>query len=351
MASKLFDRIKNNTTIKESSVLSTSKFFTKKDVIPLDILAMNIALSGDLNGGFTPGLTMWAGPSKHFKTAFTLIMMRAYQKKYPDSVIIFYDSEFGTPKSYFTNFGIDMSRVFHTPLTDIEQLKFDVMAQLKEITRGDKLMMVVDSIGNLASKKEVDDAESQKSVADMTRAKQIKSLFRMVTPHLNIKDIPMVVVNHIYMEQGMFPKAIVSGGTGPYYSADNIFIVGRQQQKEGTEITGYSFIINVEKSRYVKEKSRIPVTVNYDGGINKLSGILDMALESGHIVPGKQGWYQLVDTKTGEVVGKSFTKKESDEAVLKVAQDPSFTEWVKTNYGYGTSIYADDVVPEVEDAE
>ena len=99
-------------------------------------------------------------------------------------------------------------------------------------------MIILDSIGNLASRKEVDDALGGKTVADMSRAKQIKSLFRMVTPHLTMKDIPMVVVNHTYKEIGMFPKDIVGGGTGSYYSADSIFILGRQQEKDGTEITG-----------------------------------------------------------------------------------------------------------------
>lgn len=208
----LLEKIKKNSTIKESAILTKSKFFAAKDMIPTNIPALNIALSGSLSGGFTPGLTMWAGPSKHFKTAFSLIMAKAYQDKYPDSVVLFYDSEFGTPQNYFTSFGIDTDRVIHTPITDVEQLKFDIMNQLSQIERGDRVMIVVDSIGNLASKKEVEDALEQKSVGDMTRAKQIKSLFRMVTPHLNLKDIPMVVVNHTYMEIGMFPKAIVGGG-------------------------------------------------------------------------------------------------------------------------------------------
>ena len=111
----------------------------------------------------------------------------------------------------------------------------------------------------------------------------------------------MIVVNHTYKEIGMFPKDIVGGGTGSYYSADNIFILGRQQEKEGTEITGYNFIINVEKSRYVKEKSKIPVSVSFDGGISKWSGLLDIALDSGHVIKPSNGWYSRVDTETGEV--------------------------------------------------
>jgi hypothetical protein len=71
---------------------------------------------------------------------------------------------------------------------------------------------MIDSIGNLASKKEVEDAENEKSVADMSRAKSLKSLFRIITPHLTTKNIPCLAVNHIYQEMGLYPKAIVSGG-------------------------------------------------------------------------------------------------------------------------------------------
>jgi len=208
----MLDKLKKNSTIKDSAILSESKFFQKKDMIQTQVPALNIALSGSLDGGLTPGLTMWAGPSKHFKTAFSLMMAKAYLDKYKDAVLLFYDSEFGTPQSYFESFGIDMERVLHTPLTNVEQLKFDVMRQLEGIERGDHVIILIDSIGNLASKKEVEDAMDGKSVADMSRAKQIKSLFRMITPHLTLKDIPMVVVNHTYKTLELYSKDVVGGG-------------------------------------------------------------------------------------------------------------------------------------------
>ena len=330
----LIDRIRKNSTIKETDILSDSVFFTKKDMIPTTIPVINVALSGRLDGGLTPGLTMWAGPSKHFKTAFSLLMAKAYLDKYQDGVVLFYDSEFGTPQGYFNSFGIDTDRVVHTPITDIEQLKFDLMQQLQEIKRGDRVIVVVDSIGNLASKKEVEDALDQKSVADMSRAKQVKSLFRMVTPQLTMKDIPMVVVNHTYKEIGMFPKDIVGGGTGSYYSADNIFILGRQQEKEGTEIVGYNFIINVEKSRYVREKSKIPVSVSFEGGISRWSGLLEMALESGHVIKPSNGWYSRVDKESGEIEEKKYRIKETDtkDFWAPIITSKSFQEWVKKQY-------------------
>ena len=330
----ILDKIKKNSSVKESAILSKSKFSTNKDMITTSVPIINVALSGKLDGGLTPGLTMWAGPSKHFKTAFSLLMAKSYLDKYKDAALLFYDSEFGTPQSYFDSFGIDTNRVLHTPLTDIEQLKHDIMQQLTQLERGDKLIIVVDSIGNLASKKEVDDAVEGKSVADMSRAKQVKSLFRMVTPHLNLKDIPMVVVNHTYMEIGMFPKAIVGGGTGSYYSADNIFIIGRQQEKEGTEVVGYNFIINVEKSRYVKEKSKIPVTVSFDGGISRWSGLLDIAIESGHVIKPSNGWYSKVDKDTGEVEDKKYRIKDTDtkDFWMSIITSKSFQTYVEEKY-------------------
>ena len=351
----ILDKIKKNTTIKDSAILAQSKFFAKKDMIPTSVPIINVALSGRLDGGLVPGLTMWAGPSKHFKTAFSLLMAKSYLDKYEDSALLFYDSEFGTPQSYFDTFGIDTKRVLHTPVTDVEQLKFDIMQQLSTVERGDHLIIVIDSIGNLASKKEVEDALDQKAVADMSRAKQMKSLFRMVTPHLSMKDIPLVVVNHTYKEIGLYPKDIVGGGTGSYYSADNIFILGRQQEKDGTELTGYNFIINVEKSRYVKEKSKIPVSVSFDGGLSKWSGLLDIALESKHLVKPSNGWYSKCDPVTGEVEEKKYRIKDTDtkEFWLPLLTDKTFYDYVKNKYsmGQGDMIRADDLDKALEELE
>jgi RecA/RadA recombinase len=329
----LIDKLKKNSTIKDTAILTESKFFGVKDLIQTAVPALNVALSGRLDGGLTPGLTVFAGPSKHFKTAFSLMLAKSYLDKYDDAVVLFYDSEFGTPQAYFDTFDIDKSRVVHTPITDVEQLKHDSMSQLNSIERGDHVIIIVDSVGNLASKKEVEDALEGKSVADMSRAKQLKSLFRMVTPHLTIKDIPMVVVNHTYKEIGLYPKDIVGGGTGSYYSADNIFILGRQQEKDGTEITGYNFIINVEKSRYVKEKSKIPVNVSFDGGINKWSGLLDVALESGHVSKPSNGWYSKVNQETGEIGDKKrYIDTQKEEFWKDILVDESFKKFVREKY-------------------
>ena len=333
----IMDKLQKNSKIKESSILADSKFFTEKDMVTTDVPMINVALSGSVDGGLAPGLTVLAGPSKHFKTSFGLIMAAAYLKRHKDAVLLFYDSEFGSPQAYFEQYNIDTSRVLHTPIANVEELKFDLIGQLENIERKDKVVIMIDSVGNLASKKELEDAINEKSVADMSRAKALKGLFRMTTPYLNMRDIPLIAVNHTYMEIGLFPKAVVSGGTGIYYSADNIWIIGRQQDKQGTEIKGYHFVINVEKSRYVKEKSKIPISVSWDGGVQSYSGLLDVAIAGNYVAKPSIGWYCRVDRDTGELVDPKVREKDTlDPGFWKpIFDETDFKSYIKSKFAIG----------------
>ena len=330
----LMAKLKKNSKVSGTSVLDQSEFFQEKELTRIDVPMMNVALSGRLDGGLASGLTVLAGPSKHFKTSFALKMASAYLDSDPEAMMLFYDSEFGSPQSYFENFGIDTSRVLHTPITNVEELKFDLINQLEEIGKDDKVIIVIDSIGNLASKKELEDAINEKSVADMSRAKALKGLFLMSTPYLTMRNIPLLAINHTYKEIGLFPKDIVGGGTGIYYSADNIWIIGRRQNKKGTEVTGYDFIINVEKSRFVKEKSKIPISVSWDGGIERYSGLLDIALAGGYVTKPSNGWYQLVNRATGEVIGTKVREKDTltPEFWTEMLADETFIDFVNQMY-------------------
>ena len=345
------DKLKKNSKIKSTDILSDSKFFNEKDFTPTDVPMINVALSGSVDGGLAAGLTVLAGPSKHFKTSFALLMAGAYLKAHPDAVMLFYDSEFGSPQSYFEQFGIDTDRVLHTPITNVEELKFDMIGQLEELDRDDDVIIVIDSIGNMASKKELEDAQNEKSVADMSRAKALKGLFRMTTPYLTMKNIPLLAINHTYKEIGLFPKDVVGGGTGIYYSADNIWILGRQQDKKGTEIQGYHFVINVEKSRYVKEKSKIPITVSWDGGVRKYSGLLDCALAGGYVTKPANGWYAVVNKATGEVGPKVRFDATNDQAFWDpVFADTDFKEFLKKQYqiGFQSLVSMDEIVESID---
>jgi len=330
----LTQELLKTTNIKGSSMIQDAKIFTEAQLIRTNVPALNVACSGSFVGGYGSGITIFAAPSKSFKTLFSLILLKAFQKANPDGTIIFYDSEFGSPPDYLKAAGLELDNIVHIPIMDLEETKFDISKKLEVINRKDKVLIFIDSIGNLASKKEVEDAKDEKAVADMTRAKQLKSLFRMVTPYLSTLDIPLIAVNHTYQEIGMFPKTIMGGGTGPMYSANNIFFISKSQEKDGKEFIGSKFTIIAEKSRTIKEKSKIPVTVTFEDGVDVFSGVIEWAMEYGSIVKPKNGWYALVDMETGEVQEPNLRLKEMNQAkhLIPLLKDKNFQKFVEEKY-------------------
>ena len=307
--SKLLDKLQKNSKIKETTTLLETDVYEEGEFIPTSVPMLNVALSGDLNKGLTRGVHILAGQSKTWKTSAALVMASSFLDHFEDGAILFYDSEFGSPKKYFETCGIDPSRVVYTPVGSIEELKVDLNNQLAEIDKGDHIMIVIDSIGNLASRKELEDSLSGKAVADMTRAKSIRSLLRTITFQVNQKDIPLVAINHVYTSMDFIPKDIVGGGTSVMYNANNVYIISRRQNKEGKDLVGYDFTLKVEKSRYVREQSKIPITVTWEGGIAKYSGLLECAMELGFVTSPAKGWYEcgIIDW---EPVGQKFRKKD-----------------------------------------
>lgn len=156
---------------------------------------------------------------------------------------------------------------------------------------------------------------------------KIKSI-KKVGKH-NVYDISVQDVQHYILENG-----VVTHNTGLIYSATQAFIIGKSQEKDGTELAGWNFTLNVEKSRHVKEKSKLTFTVTFDGGVQKYSGLLPLALESGHIIKPKNGWYQRVDMETGEVIEKSYREKQltTKEFWQPILDCPKFKQYTKNKF-------------------
>lgn len=211
----ILDKLKKNTKAGKGMIetLDKSIYINEKCATPTIMPVLNLALSGELNSGIEGGVTIFAGASKHFKSNLALLCVKSYLDKYPDAACLFLDNEFGINNEYISNMGIDASRVVHIPFDTVENLRNEISAQLDGVVRGDKLILIVDSIGNVASQKEMSDAEEDKVATDMgTRAKALKSLFRVITVKSKIKDIPIVMINQTYSSQGMFPKDVMGGG-------------------------------------------------------------------------------------------------------------------------------------------
>lgn len=313
----LLERLKKNSTIEETALLEQSILWEDKDIIVTPYPALNVALSGRLDGGMGPGLLQIAGASKRFKTKFAIEIAVAFQKMFKDSAILFYDTEFGSPKPYWDD--IERENVLHSPVANLEAMTHDLATQFDGISRKDRVLVIVDSLGNAPSIKEATDALKGGTVpVDMTRAKAIKSMFRIIGPSIGMKNIYMIVINHTYKTLEMYAREVVGGGTGTEYNSNGIWIIGAEKNTEGEgkdkELLGFDFKIKVEKSRFVRQDKKIPITVSFESGIDKWSGLLVMAQDLGYVIkkPTKPLTYAFINNPD-----KAWKLSELDDAFYK----------------------------------
>lgn len=359
----LTERLLGASKSKYASTVNKSIIFADddSDKISFDHPILNVIYSGSMRGGFHAGNTTWAGPSKHFKSLFSLMQAKAYLKakhkggSNTNAKIVLIDSEFGMPVSYFESVGINPEDVIHIPITNIEEMKTETVNILNELDRGDEVIFVIDSIGNLASIKEVQDAEKEgASPADMTRAKQLKSYFRIVTPMFKLRNIGLIVVNHTYQTLEMFSKTVLGGGTGNMYAADNIFFLGRRQDAKGTGaskvLNGYDFVVKVEKSRFIREGSQFIVNVGFETGLQKYTGMFELMQTLG-LMETKGKKYELTDPSTGEVLEGHSRKwyDEHPEFWAEVVKNDAIDELIRKTYRLGENKLISD--EEDEDSE
>lgn len=150
-----------------------------------------------------------------------------------------------------------------------------------------------------------------------------------------VYDISVEDAEHYFLSNG-----VASHNTGGMYSANQVFIIGKAQEKSTSgdkELLGYNFTINIEKSRFVKEKSKFPFLVTFDGGIQKYSGLLELATEANMISVGKYSrstGYAVIDQDTGEVGDMMpLSKTQNAEFWNPILNNKKFKAHIKNKYG------------------
>lgn len=282
--------ILKHSVIKETSLLSKSAIYNNETFIPTKIPVLNLFLSGKFKGGIAGNHTAIAGASASFKSMLGLIMIKTYLDYYEDGIAIIYDSEKGFTSDYLNSLGIDADRIVIKPFGILEAFKNDIVKVLDGLQRGDHVIILVDSISNSGSAKELNDSLENKDTTDMTRARVIKSIFRMITSSVAFKEIPLISINHTYSSMDKYKEDEVSGGGGVKYSATNTL---RISKLKNAETGGVDFKIKAGKSRYIKEHTTFLLSIPKDGDIRHLSGLFELAVDYGFITTETQGWYEV----------------------------------------------------------
>jgi len=249
--------------------------------------AFNALVSGSLYGGIADNkIIALAGESATGKTYFSIGMVRKFLEDRKDGMVLYFDSEQAVTSDMFLDRGVDPKRVAVFPVATIEEFRGQLIKIVDKYLEQDAdkrkpLMVVLDSLGMLSTSKEMNDTAEGKEVRDMTRAQVIKSTFRVLTLKLGKAGIPLVMTNHTYDVVGSYvPTKEMGGGSGLKYAASTIVYLSKKKDKDADgQVVGNIIHCKLYKSRLTKENQMVDVRLNYDSGLNRYYGLLDIALK------------------------------------------------------------------------
>lgn len=214
---------------------------------------------------------------------------------------IYMDSEGAIDAAFVSRLGVDPSRLIIKPVQTIfetSQFVANICKALEEqqakTGSHDKIIFVLDSLGNLTSEKERDDTMSGNQKADFTKAKDVKAMFRVNATKLSVLGIPWIITNHIY-----------SCCTG-------------ETEVEMSDHT-YKHLEDIEIGDLVETLDGVHTITNkfeYD-----VHDYIEFEFEDGHTVRCTDKHKFLVKDATGESVYKAASEiTELDEFVLNESQ-------------------------------
>lgn len=287
---------------------------------------LNAILSGSIFGGIPANkITAFAGESGVGKTYFCLSVVKYFLDSNPDGMVVYFESESAISSDMFESRGIDTSRILLYPVDTIQEFR-EVSIKIADnyLKQDDKkpMMFVLDSLGNLPTQKEVDDAMKGSDARDFTKSQIVKSTFRVLTMKLGKAGIPMLMTNHTYDVIGSYvPTKEMGGGSGLKYAASTIVFLSKKKEKDGTEHVGNIIKCEAKKSRLTKEGSKAEVQLFFDSrGLQRYHGLLDWTPwpNSGgrYEIDGKKYWGKEI-MKDPE---KFFTPEVLDEIDASLAK-------------------------------
>ena len=241
----------------------------------------NALLSGSIYGGLPSNkITAIAGESATGKTFFVMGMVKSFLDANPEAGCLYFESESAITKQMENDRGIEPNRMVIIPVTTVQEFRTQAIKVLDSyLEKSEKrpMMMCLDSLGMLSTTKEVEDTSEGKETRDMTRAQVLKAAFRVLTLKLGRAGVPMVVTNHTYESMGLFSTKERGGGSGLKYAASSIVFLSKKKEKDGTEVDGNIIHCKNYKSRLTIENKMVDVRLNYEKGLDKYYGLLELA--------------------------------------------------------------------------
>jgi RecA/RadA recombinase len=345
----------------DAAILDASTLSTADDWIDTGSYALNAIISGSMYKGIPVGrITGFSGPSMAGKTLIINKIMANAQKK--DYIAVVWDSEVAVDKKSAEAVGMDPARTKYYPVETIEDCRNQICTFLDNVIKADnpelKFIISIDSLGNLASAKEIRDTTAGKDASDVgQRAKAIKSMMRVLTYKAAKAKVPILFSNHVYDSMEMFPTLVKtqSGGKGPIYLASVLVQLSTKNEKVSDNpneqsiaiahnISGVTLGALTIKNRFVPNYLKTELYLNFKAGLDKHAGLFEIA-EAFSVIekPGRTVMFN------GESLGYRKDLEKNPEFWGKIM--PKLEEVLQDKLCYGGGETSVDIEEEVDNID
>jgi recombination protein RecA len=337
---------------------SESKHSTISNWVSSGSYALNKVVSGSYFKGIPHGrITGFAGESGVGKSFVCANIIKEAQD---DGYLCFiFDSESAIDNKFMTNIGVDIDALARVSINTVSDFRNKTFQYLDEIHKSDpdqKILIVLDSLGNLVTEKELSDTEADKNAADMgLRAKELKAASRVLTNKVAMSNAAMVVTNHTYEQPASNPKSapttVFAGGKGFVYCCSTIVFLRKLYDRDSADkkkILGNRLIAVADKNRFVPEKTQSEMYVSRQHGLQKIYGIIDDACDAGIFEKaGSRIRVPHLENKT--FYAKEMMKPSNYDKFWGPVMD-ELNEWVEKTYAY-SSVEVLDEEDELDDMD
>jgi len=335
-----------NTSIAEDG-LASAEF---SGTIDTGSYILNAALSGSIYGGVPNNkITAFAGESATGKTFFVMGVVKRFLDDNPTGAVFYFDTEAAVTKEMMSSRGIDTNRVIVSEPDTIQKFRHIALQIVDNYNeqKGDKppMLMVLDSLGQMSTTKEVEDTHAGSETKDMTKAAILKATFRVLNLKLAKANVPLLVTNHVYEMVGAYiPTKEMAGGSGLKYTASQICFLSKRKEKDGKEVVGSIIRVKMTKSRLTKENKEVQVLLTYDKGLDRYYGLLELA-EKYELIKKVANRYEMPD---GSKVYAKVILKEPEKYFTTEFLD-RIDAAAKQEFTYGSTSFIEEDEQEMEE--
>jgi hypothetical protein len=136
---------------------------------------------------------------------------------------------------------------------------------------------------------------------------------------------------------------VMGGGSGLKYAASTILYLSKKKIKDGTEIVGNIIKCKLFKSRLTKENKQVEVELNYETGLNRYYGLVELAV--------RHGIFKKVSTRIELPDGRKVYEKNINDDPEKYYTDEilqQLNEAAGIEFKYGSATQPTKIEEEVE---